>query len=113
MNQVIADAVKVAPIYEFKLSSGDTVIGELLDDSGPTVLMYYPLKIETRNGGHFMAAWFYSNKELWINVKKNMILCYSECDDNMKASYIRTTLKLDGIDDVVEEVETVSNDLYH
>lgn len=111
----VQEMVVNAPIYEIKLQNNVTLISEIvdIDSEDPTFMLYYPLELINREGKNYLAKWFFSSKDPWIQLDKYFIMAYSECTTEMKTRYAQTTLQLDGFEELAKTAKPVSDESIH
>lgn len=103
-----------ARIMEFKLTSGDTILAELIDAKSNPYVIYYPLLVTE----HAQGAWGLSNYligggDKYMNINSNHIITCIECGNDIKEIYVSSTLKLEGKLDLDDTFDDCSLDQVH
>lgn len=104
-----------------KLTNGETIIGEVVNEDDQYVSVLEPLALEigeSETGKPMMIAltWVPLTKKInMINLKAPHVVAISECDEEMSKYYVKSLAVLKGdvkkLREIVEE-EELENDLY-
>lgn len=92
--------LKEINIQQFKLNSGDEIIGLVQGTEKGMVLMEFPLllnviSVSPNRETYYFTEWMpMVTSEEFIKIHTHSIVAYGECSDSFKEHYIRTALRL-------------------
>lgn len=101
----VRKSVLKADIREFKLTNGQTIIGELVEASEQDFVLYDPYIIDasSNTGVAVFRKWFVGAEEGFQNIKKAFVMSHAECRYEVKEAYIKNVVEEKLMDEMAND----------